>query len=404
MKESYNIFFPTILTKQDLSERNIYTDLINYFILNKHQIFVTCTDDNIKQIFKKKENDYYTIFFVPSKGYQKSSSFRKLITLFNINTLLIRLLKNQFDINRIDLIICFTPPITFFYLLKKIKFVKNVKIYLLLKDIFPQNAIDLKIVSKLNPLYYFFRRIEKKLYSISDMIGCMSEKNKNYILEKNSFLDKNKVEVNPNTIFPKSFKKTSTIKYELRNKYNLPFDKFILLYAGNLGKPQGINYLIQSIEYTLHLKNIYYVIIGSGTELNKILRWKDLNNPENVLIKSRLPKSEFDEFLPACDIGLIFLNPNFTIPNFPSRLLSYMEYYMPVIASVDYYTDVGIFLEKKKIGFYNYTKDYKSYQSNILKFTNNPKLIETMGNRARQVLENEFHISITYNKIINILN
>ena len=50
----------------------------------------------------------------------------------------------------------------------------------------------------------------------------------------------------------------------------------------------------------------------------------------NAKLYPYLPKEEYDELVPACDVGLILLDPRFTIPNFPSRLLTYMEFSMPV--------------------------------------------------------------------------
>ena len=48
----------------------------------------------------------------------------------------------------------------------------------------------------------------------------------------------------------------------------------------------------------------------------------------------------------SCDVGLIFLDKRFTIPNFPSRLLSYMQASMPVLAATDVNTDIGKVIEE----------------------------------------------------------
>jgi hypothetical protein len=72
-----------------------------------------------------------------------------------------------------------------------------------LKDIFPQNAVDLKMMSSSGILYDYFRKREIELYIMSDWIGCMSEGNKKYILKHNSYIDEKKVEVNPNSIYLK---------------------------------------------------------------------------------------------------------------------------------------------------------------------------------------------------------
>ena len=55
----------------------------------------------------------------------------------------------------------------------------------------------------------------------------------------------------------------------------------------------------------------------------------------------KLPKEDYDKMVGACDVGLIFLDHRFTIPNFPSRLLSYMQARVPVLAVTDPNTDIG---------------------------------------------------------------
>ena len=47
-------------------------------------------------------------------------------------------------------------------------------------------------------LYHYFRKKEKKLYQISDYIGCMSKANVEYILKHNPEIKQERVEVCPN--------------------------------------------------------------------------------------------------------------------------------------------------------------------------------------------------------------
>ena len=59
-----------------------------------------------------------------------------------------------------------TPPITFCRAVDYVKKRDNAQTYLLLKDIFPQNAVDIGMMSKQGIkgiLYKFFREKEKRL-------------------------------------------------------------------------------------------------------------------------------------------------------------------------------------------------------------------------------------------------
>ena len=122
------------------------------------------------------------------------------------------------------------------------------------------------------------------------------------------------------------------------------------MYGGNLGKPQGLDFLLDSIKSTVRL-DVFYLIIGSGTEYVRIQKWFEFNQPKNAMLINNLPKLEYDKLLSVCDVGLIFLSPNFTIPNYPSRLLSYLEMKLPVITATDIHTDIGKDIEDYECGF-----------------------------------------------------
>ncbi|MFP3733092.1 glycosyltransferase WbuB, partial [Bacillus sp. SIMBA_006] len=86
---------------------------------------------------------------------------------------------------------------------------------------------------------------------------------------------------------------------------------------GNLGKPQGIDFLIETLKAKSDDERAFFVVIGSGTEYNKIRNWFDTFRPKNALLLSAVPKSDYDRLVQTCDIGLIFLHKDFTIPNYP---------------------------------------------------------------------------------------
>ena len=134
---------------------------------------------------------------------------------------------------------------------------------------------------------------------------------------------------------------TGEEKIELRNKYGLPLDKKIFIYGGNLGKPQGIPFIIECLRAEKDNEKAFFLIIGDGTEYGKLEKYYKESRQTNFKLLRRLPSDEFDKVLCACDVGLIFLDHKFTIPNFPSRLLSYMQAGLPIMACTDKLTDIG---------------------------------------------------------------
>ena len=105
---------------------------------------------------------------------------------------------------------------------------------------------------------------------MSDKIGCMSEANLEYLKKHNSYLDFKKIEINPNTISPKFINFSSSEKENVKLKYSIPPKKKIFIYGGNLGKPQGLDFLLKTIQ-EIKRSDVFFLIIGSGTEFSRIV-------------------------------------------------------------------------------------------------------------------------------------
>ena len=277
---------------------------------------------------------------------------------------------------------------------------------MLLKDIFPQNAIDIGILSSKGwkgIVYRYFKHIERQLYSISDKIGCMSNANMNFILKNNREIGKDKIELCPNTI---DFVQDSEIHREdaILEKYKIPKDKYLLLYGGNFGKPQNVDYIIAAIDSCSDIEAIHFILCGSGTEFSKIDSYMKSANPKHVtVIDCLLPYEEYSCLVASCDVGLLFLDYRFTIPNFPSRLLDYMNYGLPVIAATDVNTDVGRIIMEENFGWWVESKnpqEFRNLISSIFVENQIEKELRLKSMNARSCVRNCFETSRAYNTIM----
>ena len=115
----------------------------------------------------------------------------------------------------------------------------------------------------------------------------------------------------------------------------------MFVYGGNLGRPQGIPFLIDCLEACRDVQEAFFLIVGGGTEYGLLERYANKIGQSRLKLMKSLPKEDYDTLVGACDVGLIFLDHRFTIPNFPSRLLAYMQAKLPVLACTDPNTDVG---------------------------------------------------------------
>ncbi len=348
-----NVLFLTLLDFNSLNERNIYTDLLREFVRNNHSVYVVSPIERRKKTDTHLIEEKNTVILKQKIGNtQKTNVIEKGISTVTIESLFKKGIKKYFSNVKFDLVMYSTPPIT---LCDAIEFVKkrdNARTYLLLKDIFPQNSVDIGMLGKTGvkgALYKKFRKKEKRLYALSDKIGCMSEANVRYVLEHNLEVSADKVEVCPNSIEPVDMSCTAEERQAIRKKYKLPLDKKIFVYGGNLGMPQGIDFLIDCME-NQSFDDVIFLIIGNGTEYGKLKKFVDETDRKNVMLMKFLPREDYDRMIGACDVGMIFLDHRFTIPNFPSRLLSYTQAKLPVLTVTDPNTDIGAVVENNSFG------------------------------------------------------
>ena len=257
MKEhrKMNVLFLSIAEFDSIYQRELYPDLLREFMNNGHEIYVVSTSErrNKEQTRIINENHCH-ILKVKVGNITKSGMIEKGIATLLIESQFKNAISKYFYNIKFDLILYSTPPIT---LANTISFVKkrdSARTYLLLKDIFPQNAVDIGILSKTGIkgiIYKIFKKKEKKLYQISDYIGCMSQANIDYLLKHNVEIEPSKVEISPNCVDVVDMSVNGRTRQIIRNKYNIPLDKYTKNYdmflKGNIGK-DGEEGIIKQIQ------------------------------------------------------------------------------------------------------------------------------------------------------------
>lgn len=361
-----NVLFMTIGKMDDIEEHTIYCDLLRYFRDAGHSVYTISPYEKRTglQTAYEEKNGIHMLHVRTGNVTGMVSLIEKGLAQLSIEPIFIKAIKKNYSNVKFDLVMYSTPPITFCNAIEYVKRRDNAKTYLLLKDIFPQNAVDIGMMSKSGikgHLYKFFRNKEKKLYGLSDYIGCMSPANVEYVKQNNPEIDNYRVEVCPNCIEVVDKSINEEERRSIRKKYDIPLEKRVFVYGGNLGKPQGIDFLIECLHSQENSKDNYFLIVGDGTEYGKIEEFVKSSNQNNIRLMKRLPQEDYDTMVGACDVGMIFLDHRFTIPNFPSRVLSYMQAKIPVLACTDSNTDIGKIIEEAGFGSWCESNDVNGF-------------------------------------------
>lgn len=388
-----------------IQNRDIFTDLLREFINQGHRVYVVSpAERRLGTDTGLINEDNSTILRVKTGNIQKTSIVEKGISTVLLEQQFIAAIKKYFDNIKFQLVLYGTPPITLKKAVDYIKKRDNAATYLMLKDIFPQNAVDIGMLTTSGVkglLYRAFRSKEKKLYALSDYIGCMSEANVKYVLANNPEIDPKKVGICPNCIEVMDKSVNEETRKAIRGKYNIPVDKKVFVYGGNLGKPQGIPFIIQCLRKCQDIEEAFFFIVGDGTEYHLISEYIEREKPKNVKLMNRLPKEDYDAMVGACDVGLIFLDHRFTIPNFPSRLLTYMQAKLPVLACTDPNTDIGKVIVDGGFGWWCESDSGDDFEKAVWAAMNAD--LEAMGENAFKYLYDNWNVEKQYADIVKTI-
>lgn len=385
---------------------NLNVDLIDEFLRHGHKVDVVTP---IERKYKKQTEIYTDENLMVIRF--KSLNFRGKVNLIEkgISTLSLGyqykyVLNKYLKDRKYDIAIYTTLPITYSPVIKELKNKYGTYCYLLHKDFFPQSAVDLGILNKSSLPYKLFRKIEKGLYKRSDTIGVMSEKNIDFILADNPYIDKSKVEICPNSINPMDItiiKRMKEDRDKIRNQYGIPLNNIVYVYGGNISRAQGIDYIIEIVKGFKKCNNSFLLFVGSGNEIEKLNEAIESSGSKNVKVINYLEKDKFDQLVAACDVGLVFLDNRFTIANIPSRTLAHINMYQPILAATDEFTDFKNIVEENEIGLWNSSNDIKTFFENVDSLTNNETLRNKLGFNARNYLINECNTEKSYKIIMS---
>jgi len=381
-----------------LGYRNkLYGDLMDEFTKNSHEIIVVTPDHRIHNTILE-ENCGQKILRFRSLPLLNVDIVRKGIANLLLPILTIRAVKKYLHNYQPDLILMSTPPLAFFNAVRYIKKrIPNAIFYLILRDIHPEGAKFIGL-DKYKPLYNYLRKIEKSLYTLSDFIGCMSPGNISFIAERNPSII-SKLHLLPNWISIENFKNCNNESIKI--KYGFP-GKFIAVYGGNMGIPQGLEIVLRLAESKQIYDDVIFLFIGSGTEKNRLQELSFSMRLNNVIFMESIPQHDYNELMKACDIGLISLHPKVPIPNIPSKTLSYFSMKLPVLASIDAITDYGIFiLDNSQGGLWSLATNFNQYSENFDKLYYNPDLRKKMGENGYNYTKKYFSTTVAFNEIVS---
>lgn len=390
-----NILFLMLAFPHMETSSGMYIDLVKEFEKRGHDVFpVAPAEKGMKtQVNKEGKIEVLRVCTMELFGVNPvKKGIANLLLSMQFKKAIMKYYRDQ----NFDLIIVPTPSVLFADVTAYLKVHYKAKVYLILRDIFPQNAIDLGLLSKKNPFYVYFRSKEKKLYRVSDAIGCTSLANVDYILSHNNEIVREQVHILHN--FQKK-EERRVPDFRLKRKYEIE-NKFVVVFGGNMGIPQKVENVIVFAKACQDIQNILFLLIGRGTEKEKIKKLINENHLNNVRFIDFVPLNEYKSLLQLCHVGLISLNDKFTVPNTPYKMCDYFDAGLPILASIDANNDLGQILKEANAGLASVAGNVSELKENLMYLYNHSEVCEQMGKNGQKFYDQNMTIENAYDTIL----
>lgn len=360
-----------------------------------HKVYVVTPGFNLKTPFHIFELEGITVFQFASGEIKNVSKFKRAINESLLSYRALKFLKSIIINLNCELIVYYSPSIFWGYLIQTLKKIWKAKTYLILRDFFPQWAIDSGLLKENSIVTKYFHFFERKNYAAADKIGLMSPRNLRWF-EKN-YNGKSKLEVLYNWVSDKPVINTS---YPIRTKFNL-IDKLVFFYGGNIGYAQDMSQILRLAKNFLNNPNVIFLLVGAGDEVSLVKETIKKESLSNLIILDPVSQEEYKSMLAEFDIGMFCLNANHTTHNFPGKILSYLVQSKPILGSVNLGNDLKEIVEDSNVGFVVNSGDDRLLFEAATKLLDK-KTRELFAINCKNLLVEKFSVKSACDRILSI--
>jgi len=377
------------------SAAKLINDLAIEFINRGQDVTVVAPDHTAKADIQCDYDDKIRVIRVKTGEIKNGPMMLRGFREISLSKILWKRAKNIFKENSFDLIIYYSPTIFFGPLVKRLKRLFGCPAYLILRDIFPQWAVDAGILRKGFPCR-LLRHYEKINYDAADIIGIQSPANKIYFSERG--LDKKyRIEVLYNWM---SLDNDYGASVPFREKLGLN-GKIVFFYGGNIGIAQDVDNIVRVAVRLKDIPEAHFLLVGEGSEVPRLKREIQRMGLENFSIHPAVGQRDYMRMIANIDIGMISLDRNLKTHNYPGKMLGYMYHAKPILASINPGNDLQDILQEYEAGLVSYNGDDETFYNQALQMIKNPDLRAQMGINGRILLERTFSVSTAASQILS---
>lgn len=202
----------------------------------------------------------------------------------------------------------------------------NVPVLLWCQDLWPE-SLTVGNIKRGSLIYRWYAHVSRKIYSSADTLAVSSRTFGDY------YRSQLKMEDSQTVYLPQYAEDIFDEKAQLRKEYDPA--KINLTFAGNVGIAQAVNTFVEAGHYLEGDERFAFHVVGSGSELETLKKYKDEIGADCVTFHGRYPLTEMPSFYESSDamVGTFQSNPilGYTLPR---KITSYMAAGRPILGTV----------------------------------------------------------------------
>mgnify|MGYP001473668430 FL=1 len=299
--------------------------------------------------------------------------------------------------NNYDVIISTSiPPITGGFFAGIVTCIIKTRFIYFCMDLHPEIGKISKDFS--NPfLYSILKKIDNWSCSKANPVVVHSLDMKKSLKSRNT---KNKFKIEIINNFSVSSEKLN--KSMLKKNLKLESNKLKIIFAGNLGRFQALDKIIDAMAILKNVKELKLTLVGEGSVKSDLI-FKIKSSNANVEIFDSQPIDTTKEMIKKADIGLVSLDKNIYKYAYPGKIMTYLQQGKPIIAILEKKSEIVKLMENENYGFCIPTLEPKKISQHLIKILENQSWKNKMGSNAIRAYENYFAKSKILSKWSNVL-
>lgn len=373
-------------------------DLAREFVRQGHALTVFLPSADLQQSWLIEEMDGVQLLRLKAPRTKDIGYIRRTMAEFVMPFAMWRnLRKSPLAREHWEGVVWYAPSIFHGPLVSALKKSCRSRSYLIIRDIFPEWAVDMGLMGR-GLAYRFFSAVARYQYSVADVIGVQTPGNRGYfdrwVMKPGRMLE----------VLPNWLDRPATVRCSIRVGETPLAGRKVLVYAGNMGVAQGMDILLDLAERLRSRHDVGFLFVGRGGDADRLKASARNRQLDNVAFFDEIEPDEIPDLYAQCTAGIVALDPRHKSHNIPGKFLTYLQSGLPVMANINSGNDLADIIRDERVGRVCETNQVDELLQLTLELLNEIEADSSISLRCAELFKRQFAVEKTVKQIVAALS